>query len=149
MTEPWWTLARWGLAAVFGLVAMIVGDPAVRRVFRLAGDSGPVTDTPPVVDQPSPAPTETLLEAAGERLRGGRAIGVLERLGIYATLLSAFPAGIAVIVAVKGLARYPDLKASDGTAERFIVGTLASLLVATAAAGVAHWLIGLVPGPGG
>jgi hypothetical protein len=179
MTDPWWTLARWGLATVLGVVAMVMGDPVVRRVFRLAGDSRGATDTPPQeelrplgptedaaavaagsdlgeagplgIPSPPPAaePAVTLLEAAGEQLRGGRAIGVLERIGTYATLLSAFPAGIAVIVAIKGLARYPDLKASDGTAERFIVGTFASMLVAAAAAGVAHWFIGLLPGPGG
>jgi hypothetical protein len=106
------------------------------------GEAGPLG-----VAQPPPPPEEavTLIEAAGDRLRGGWAIGVLERLGLYATLMAAFPAGIAVIIAVKGLARYPDLKASDGTAERFILGTFASLLVAAAAAGVAHWLIGLLP----
>lgn len=55
------------------------------------------------------------------------------------------PAGIAAVVAVKGLARYPDLKASDGTAERFILGTFSSLLVAAGGAGAAHWCLGLLP----
>lgn len=173
MTEVWWMLARWGIVAGFAVVAMALGDPVVRLVFRLAGDArglslppeqnrplGPTEDAAAVAAgsdlgeaaplgvalPPPPVTGVPLLEAAGERLRGGRAIGVLERSGTFATLLSAFPAGIAVIVAVKGLARYPDLKASDGTAERFILGTFASLLVAAAAAGVAHWLIGLLPG---
>lgn len=174
MTEPGWTLARWGVAAVLAALAVFVGDPVVRRVFHLAsevserergqipgaarppgptedaaavaagadlGDTGPL-GTPPSSDQQE---VLTLVEAAGARLRGGRAIGWLERLATYATLLAGFPAGIAAVVAVKGLARYPDLKGSDGTAERFILGTFASLLVAAAAAGVAHWLIELLP----
>jgi hypothetical protein len=174
MTEPWWTLARWCIVAVLAVVAVLLGDPVVRRVFHLAGgtvhpvragagagtplgpsedaaavaagadlgESGPLgTPQPPIEQQEL-----TLIEAAGAQLRGGRAIGWLERLATYATLLAFFPVGIAAIVAVKGLARYPDLKASDGTAERFILGTLASLLFAAAAAGVAHWLIGLLPG---
>lgn len=174
MIEPWWTLARWGIVAALAVLAVLVGDPMVRRIFHLAGDVpdreqaetaaetplGPTEDAAAVaagadlgeagpLGTPRPAEVEeeplTLVEAAGARLRGGRAIGWLERLATYATLLTGFPAGIAVVVAVKGLARYPDLKASDGTAERFILGTFTSLLVAAAAAGVAHWLIGLLP----
>lgn len=85
------------------------------------------------------------IEAAGARLKGGKAIGWLERLATFATILAGFPAGIAAVVAIKGLARYPDLKASDGTAERFILGTFTSLLVAAAGAGAAHWCLGLLP----
>lgn len=174
MSEPWWTLARWGIVAALAVLAVFIGDPLVRRIFHLAGEvpdpepAETAADSPleptedaaavaagadlgeagPLRPPPSPGVEEeslTLVEAAGARLRGGRAIGWLERLATYATLLAAFPAGIAVVVAVKGLARYPDLKASDGTAERFILGTFTSLLVASAAAGVAYWLIGLLP----
>ena len=134
MTEPWWTMARWLIVTLFAMVAIFVGDPVVRRVFHLARD--------PLAPSGEEVP---LVESAAGTLRGGWAIGVLERLGLYATLMAAFPAGIAVIIAVKGLARYPDLKASDGTAERFILGTFTSLLVAAAAAGMAHWLIDLLP----
>lgn len=106
------------------------------------GEAGPLPGAPPTaVDTPE---AMSPIEAAGAQLRGGRAIGWLERLGTCATLLAGFPAGIAAIVAVKGLARYPDLKASDGTAERFILGTFASLLVGAAGAGAAHWCLGLL-----
>lgn len=156
MSEPWWTLARWAIVTAWGVLAVFLGDPLVRRGFHLAGDRVPVPDPavpatpapPPGPDaDAAPPPEVSLVEAAGARLRGGRAIGWLERLGVYATILAGFPAGIAVVVAVKGLARYPDLKASDGTAERFILGTFTSLLVAAAAAGAAHWCLGLVAAP--
>ncbi|GAB3702950.1 hypothetical protein [Mariniluteicoccus flavus] len=92
-------------------------------------------------DRPAAVPGQTQVEAAGAKLRGGKVIGWLERIAVYACILAAFPMGIAAIVAVKGLARYPDLKGSDGTAERFILGTFASILVAAAGAGLAYWLV--------
>jgi hypothetical protein len=45
------------------------------------------------------------------------------------------PAGIAVVVAVKGLGRFPELRENPGASERFVIGTLASL-VWSAAIGV-------------
>ena len=76
-------------------------------------------------------------------LHGGSWIGALERLTMAASILSGFPAGIAVIVAIKGLGRYPDLKAGQGSgaAERFIIGTFASLGWAAACAGVGLLLV--------
>ncbi|MBA3528085.1 MAG: hypothetical protein H0T91_01985 [Propionibacteriaceae bacterium] len=72
-------------------------------------------------------------------LRGGAWIGALERLGLVVSLLARWPEGIAIILAVKSLARYPELKLSQstGAAERFIIGTFASLGWAAACAGVA------------
>ena len=67
--------------------------------------------------------------------------GGLERAAIYASLVAGWPEGIAVVLAVKGLGRYPELRAAEdgvrtGAAERFIIGTFASVLWACAAAGV-------------
>ncbi|RZU32024.1 hypothetical protein [Blastococcus saxobsidens] len=74
-------------------------------------------------------------------LRGGAWIGVLERGAIAATLLAGWPEGLAVILAVKGLGRFSELR-TPAAAERFIVGTLASGLWAAACAGVAVLLRG-------
>ena len=74
-------------------------------------------------------------------LRGGAWIGVLERTAIAGTLLVGWPEGLAVILAVKGLGRFSELRA-PAAAERFIVGTLASGLWAAACAGVAVLLRG-------
>lgn len=69
-------------------------------------------------------------------LRGGAWIGFLERVAISATLLAGWPEGMAVVLAVKGLGRYSELGSSAGAAERFILGTFASVLWAAAATGV-------------
>jgi len=96
------------------------------------------------------------MEAAGQVLRGGAWIGVLERVAIFGTLVIGWPQGIAVVLAVKALGRYPELRnpgdpaaiqaiQSSGPAvpaghrpsaatERFIIGTLVSFIWAAACA---------------
>uniref|UniRef100_UPI0035E44C6C hypothetical protein n=1 Tax=Phytoactinopolyspora halotolerans TaxID=1981512 RepID=UPI0035E44C6C len=69
-----------------------------------------------------------------DTLRGGATIGVLERAAVVATLLAGWPEGLALILAVKGLARYPELR-KPAAPERFIIGTFASILWAAAVAG--------------
>lgn len=69
-------------------------------------------------------------------LRGGAWIGVLERLAVASTLIMGWPAGLAIILAVKALGRYSELGKS-GAAERFILGTFSSQLWACACVGVA------------
>lgn len=64
-------------------------------------------------------------------LRGGAWIGMLERLAITGSVLAGFPEAVAVVLAVKGLGRYPELREAhpdrrSPAAERFIIGTLAS-----------------------
>lgn len=66
-------------------------------------------------------------------LRGGMWVGVLERLMVTGALLLGEPAAVAAVIAVKGLGRYPELRdtapeARSEASERFIIGTLASLL---------------------
>lgn len=76
-----------------------------------------------------------------EILRGGAWIGVLERAALTGTLLAGWPEGMAVVLAVKGLGRFDELR-TPAAAERFIVGTLASALWAAACAGVVVLLRG-------
>jgi hypothetical protein len=54
---------------------------------------------------------------------------------VAGTLLVGWPEGLAVVLAVKGLGRYPELR-RPGAAERFIIGTFTSVLWAAGAAGV-------------
>ena len=62
---------------------------------------------------------------------------MLARAATYACMVAGFPAGIAVVMAVKGFGRYPELRTPDAAkGERFIIGTLASLLWAALWAGV-------------
>ena len=54
----------------------------------------------------SPAPTPGVL-------RGGTWIGILERVLITGGILVGMPEVIAVVIAVKGLGRYPELRDAE------------------------------------
>ncbi|MGF2950410.1 hypothetical protein [Microbacterium alcoholitolerans] len=64
-------------------------------------------------------------------MRGGTVIGYLERICTVVAIAVGFPEAIAAIIAVKGIGRFPELAESEAR-ERFIIGTLASLLWAGA-----------------
>jgi hypothetical protein len=87
-------------------------------------------DVQPPSDIPHPVPPVP----AQRILRGGAIIGVLERLAVCLAILTGQPVAIAYIVAIKGLGRFAELKETPVAAERFIIGTLTSMLWA---AGVA------------
>ena len=145
-------------AAVLGvLVAVTAGSHVVRAVFRLtrrevrpARPARPGAVPADAAPPGAAAPTGQLpldLESPVSVLRGGAWIGYLERGAVAATLLASFPEGLALVLAVKGVGRYPELRdaGSGGRAgadapEEFIIGTLASLLWAAAAAGTAALL---------
>ena len=73
-------------------------------------------------------------------LRGGAIIGVLERLAVCLAILAGEPVAIAYVVAIKGLGRFAELKETPVAAERFIIGTLTSLLWAAGVAALAKVL---------
>lgn len=81
--------------------------------------------------------------AAGEKvpstriLRGGAIIGILERLAVCLAILGGQPVAIAYVVAIKGLGRFAELKETPVAAERFIIGTLTSMLWAAGIAALA------------
>ncbi|MGC5627853.1 hypothetical protein ACPYO6_06340 [Georgenia sp. Z1344] len=131
---------------VAALLAAVTGSPVVARLLRrftVAGASG--DDAPELITHPVGLD------------RGGQWIGYLERAAIAGGLVTGFPEVVAVVLALKGLGRYPELRADHGagsrdddtaivlqpdderrvpprvvaaglTAERFIIGTLASYL---------------------
>lgn len=78
-----------------------------------------------------------IARARYEVLRGGTTIGVLERLAAAGTIVAGFPEGLAIVVAVKGVGRFTELEAPEAR-ERFIIGSLASLIWACAAGLVVH-----------
>jgi hypothetical protein len=144
-------------AAVLGvLVAVTAGSHVVRAVFRLTrrevrpvrpARPGAETQAAAAGGAPPPGEPPLDLESPVSVLRGGAWIGYLERGAVAATLLASFPEGLALVLAVKGVGRYPELRnaGSGGRAgadapEEFIIGTLASLLWAAAAAGTAALL---------
>ena len=131
----WMLIGRGATVVVAGVLATF-GNPVVRGLLRRM-------DRPPRVDDADVAVARANLglAAAQRELPGGRWIGMLERLAVYACIVTGFPAGIAMVLAVKGLGRYADLATSDTprTGELFIVGTFASLLWAALWSGVG-WL---------
>lgn len=116
---------------VLGGLAVGAGGLVVTAVFRQVDRTGTSPGTG----------ASGSVEAASRILRGGAWIGALERLAIYSTVVAGWPEGLAVVLAVKGLARYPELQAGkeSAAAERFIIGTFVSTLFACACAGLAQW----------
>jgi hypothetical protein len=118
--RPGDAVATGGLLLAVGAAAL-GGGPVVTAVLRAADpDSGP----------------DRRRASDPEVLRGGAWIGVLERTAIAGTVLAGWTDGLAVLIAVKGLGRFNELKAPVA-AERFIIGTLASGLWAIGCVGVA------------
>ena len=141
VTAAWAVLAgtvprEWAYPA-FLIAGMLSGDLMVRFVFNLA-------DTPH--ERPVPWDgTEPPPEPVAPPLRGGSVIGFLERSATIASPLTGHVAGIGVVVAVKGLARYGEFTTARQR-EQFIIGTLTSLLWAALFAAAALWFT-TEPGP--
>lgn len=137
-----------GTAALFGLAGDPAG-PALLNVARgaavltaITGGSLVVTALLRVADRStSVIPQDGVAGDASasvsdpQTLRGGTSIGALERLAVAVTILAGWPEGIAVVLGGKGIGRFPELSQS-AAAERFIIGTLASVLWAVASVGV-------------
>lgn len=150
LTGAWWfrdgSAPLWWAAPVLTAAGALLGDPVVRAVLVLARDTEAaqrrrrrlVADPRAAIaadrERGTPAETETV-EPPEPPLRGGLVIGVLERIAVTICLIGGFQAGIAVVVAIKGLARYGEFS-NAGQREQFIIGTLASLLWAAGAAGL-------------
>ncbi|WP_369135317.1 hypothetical protein [Modestobacter sp. I12A-02662] len=129
------------LGTVLAVVAAALGGGPVATAVLRAAD--------PERDEPRPPATATRSDVVGaevkpaprtladpEVLRGGAWIGVLERTAIAGTVLAGWQEGLAVLIAVKGLGRFHEVKAPVA-AERFIIGTLASGLWALGCVGAA------------
>ncbi|WP_372699251.1 hypothetical protein [Arthrobacter sp. JSM 101049] len=147
----------WGTAAAFSVAAAALGGgPVTMSILRLSERSAAVElarqpmaaapdddaevaqrrDLDSTVVVHVDAAVASLADRSSQILQGGAWIGVLERLAISATLWCGWPEGLAIVLAVKGLGRYAEL-GKDGAAERFILGTFASVLWACACTGVA------------
>jgi hypothetical protein len=120
------------LVTLAGLLAVLGGGPLTTRIFAFVDSS----------ERGAAAPDGESLDragGAGEVLRGGAWIGALERLAVFAGLAAGFPEGVAIVLALKGVGRFPDLRQDQthgGTTERFIIGTFTSVLWAAACAGM-------------
>lgn len=126
----WGVLVDALVIAVCGVGALIA-NPVIRLLLRKI--------SPETASNESSLP----LLSAERDLPGGRWIGMLERIAVYACLVAGFPAGLAFVIAIKGLGRYPELRAQANprVGELFIIGTFASMLWAAAFAGIAYWVV--------
>jgi len=93
---------------------------------RAIPDPAAPPTTPAAPAAPAPAPPG----------RVGEAIGILERLLIVTLVLAGAEAAIGLVIAAKTLARFKQLDDRD-FAEYYLLGTLASVAVATISAFVA------------
>ena len=117
-------------------------DPAADSTtdpdLQAAADAGPAA-APGAAPPAQPAePAETV--SSVRILRGGAIIGILERFAVCLAILAGQPVAIAYVVAIKGLGRFAELKATPVAAERFIIGTLTSMLWAAGVAALAKVL---------
>ncbi|MGC5169536.1 hypothetical protein ACPW96_05230 [Micromonospora sp. DT81.3] len=111
-------------------VGVLGGNPITRRVLEIAthgrvrdGVNGGI-----ILDAEAAGTAITEPSAAGaEVMRGGTTIGYLERLAVVVALIAGYPEAIAILVAIKGVGRFSELAAAEAR-ERFIIGTLSSLL---------------------
>ena len=116
------------------VVAVVAGGPVTTLVLSAATrDDAPAgTHGGIVVAAVSATPTTSRAKpATREVLRGGMTIGYLERAVVVAAVLIGRWELVAALIAIKGLGRFRDLDASAAT-ERFIIGTLVSMLWAGA-----------------
>jgi hypothetical protein len=95
-------------------LAVVSGGPLVIWVLRLT-------------DRGSSATTNTL--------RGGATIGYLERIAVVGAVGLGQVDIVVAVIAIKGLGRFTELDTSQAR-ERFIIGTLLSLLWSGLAAGL-------------
>ncbi len=125
------------LIVVVGAVLATWGNPVIRLVLRRIDATGREP-----ADEVQLARENLGLVQAQKELPGGRWVGMLERLAVYACIVAGFPAGIAMVLAVKGLGRYAELAMSEPESrkgELFIIGSFASLLWAGLWAGADYW----------
>lgn len=128
------------VVAISLLASAALGSPIASLVLRSAR-----VPEPPTVEISGDRRSPTLQRRddpdpqVREVLRGGMWIGILERVGLTAAILAGRFELAAVVVAIKALGRYPEIRENPAVSERFIIGTLTSLLVAAAcgAAGLA------------
>ncbi len=113
------------------VLGVVVGGPLTLTVLGMAS-----ADAAERSEQPTGHPAvgdDRASSAQREVLRGGATIGYLERLAVIGLAVLGRFEGIAIVVAVKGLGRLGELDSPEAR-ERFIIGTLVSLVWAGACA---------------
>ncbi|MHA7222610.1 hypothetical protein ACX80S_09880 [Arthrobacter sp. RHLT1-20] len=117
--------------------ADVTVDPNAGPATGRTQDAAPGTAAAAGSAAADAAAADTAAVSSARILRGGAIIGVLERLAVCTAILAGEPVAIAYVVAIKGLGRFAELKETPVAAERFIIGTLTSMLWAAGIAALA------------
>lgn len=128
--------AQPGVLSTLAITAVAVagatgGGPVATAALRLTDRRHDVAESRAEAASPDGEPASL---ATPDLLRGGAVVGLLERACVLALLLIGFSEGIAIVLGVKGVGRFGDLRSSPAS-ERFIIGTLASVFWALLAYG--------------
>ena len=108
--------------------ASVIVDPQ-------AGAAASIDEVVPLVDEVPPL-------AVGPALKGGRLIGPLERILVFALTLAGMYPLLAAVLAAKGIVRFPEISrdsAAGNRAEYFLIGSLVSWVIALAGALLVWW----------
>ena len=117
-------IRRVAVGAIIGWSLLVVNVPvAMRLVGRLLPEE----------------PTSRKQSGSVDPERMGATIGVLERLLIVALMPASGSAAVGFVVAAKTLARFKELD-KKRFAERYLLGTMASVIVAMLSSIAAQWL---------
>ena len=124
------------LSLAFAALAVLAGGPFTRAVLARTAPSeeregehgGILVRGEGAVDGP---PREVM--------RGGSVIGLLERAAVVGAFAVGRPEALVAVIAIKGLGRFSELDTSEAR-ERFIIGTLVSLIWASVC-GAVIWLL--------
>ena len=115
-------------------------DAAPPAEASLTAAPASVAESAPIAAEPGPAEAAPLpVEPA---LKGGRLIGPLERILVFALTLAAMYPLLAAVLAAKGIVRFPEISrdsAAGNRAEYFLIGSLVSWVIALAGAFLVWW----------
>ena len=146
MNALWITLALlaagfagWPVTALVFRLARTIDDRADTGTAGLAADDPAADTTTDAADDLAAGGATAGIDVVSSAriLRGGAIIGILERLAVCLAILGGQPVAIAYVVAIKGLGRFAELRETPVAAERFIIGTLTSMLWAAGVAALA------------
>ena len=145
-----WNLTQWLIAAGIVAVALIVSVWAggrittfvLRRASHATDASNPDDGGSELAADLTGAGAVTVIEVPIEPpLGGGRWIGRIERFATTLAMLTGYPAAVAIIVGIKGLGRYPEIRKSSNASEKFVIGTLTSLVISSVIGALGRWAL--------
>ncbi|AAT88570.1 hypothetical protein Lxx06110 [Leifsonia xyli subsp. xyli str. CTCB07] len=123
-------------------LSVVGGGPAAQLVLALGTRPAPLGANGGIIVHDRVSGPENTREV----LRVGATIGLLERFAATGAIMAGFPEALTVLIAVKGVGRFTELETPE-TRERFIIGTLVSLVWACVCAALFRFTAGWPASP--